>query len=121
VYGDFAGTSVWDTGGHANSLYFEWLADTGLVGTALFGWLVLALLRRASLGLKRPDAHWPWRLGLLGSLAAWFLHGLFDYFYEPLGTNVAFWLLAALALAAAVGAQPPQPSGRASACASAST
>jgi len=121
VYGDFAGTSVWDTGGHANSLYFEWLADTGLLGTALFGWLAVQLLRRASRGLRwLDDGSWPWRLGLLGSLAAWFLHSLVDYFYEPLGTNVAFWLLAALALAAATGAQPPQPSGRASPCASAS-
>jgi hypothetical protein len=29
------------------------------------------------------------------------MHGLLDYFYEPLSTNLAFWLVAGLALAAA--------------------
>ncbi len=42
-----------------------------------------------------------WRVALAASLTAWFLHGLFDYFYEPLPTNLAFWLVAGLALAAA--------------------
>jgi hypothetical protein len=49
---------------------------------------------------------WIWRLGLAASLTAWFLHGVFDYFYEPLPTNLAFWLVAGLALAAARSATP---------------
>lgn len=96
VYGDFAGLTQWDTGNHANSLYFEWLADTGVLGSAAFAWMVWQLTRTS---LRRPGD--PWRVALLVSLAAWFLHGLVDYFYEPLGTNVAFWLIAALAVAAA--------------------
>jgi hypothetical protein len=106
VYGDFAGLTTWDTGSHANSLYFEWLADTGVVALVLYlvlGWRLL----RESLSNLRPSATdgegmlWVWRLGLAASLTAWFVHGLFDYFYEPLPTNLAFWFVAGLALAAA--------------------
>jgi O-antigen ligase len=106
VYGDFAGLSQWDTGSHANSLYFEWLADTGVLGLGLFLWFAWRLLRGSMEGLLRPparvrsDTWWVWRLALAGSLVAWFLHGLADYFYEPLPTNLAFWLVAAVALAA---------------------
>jgi hypothetical protein len=105
VYGDFAGVSQWDTGSHANSLYFEWLADTGVLGLGLFLWFAWRLLRRSMEGLLRPPARvrsdpwWVWRLALAGSLGGWLLHGLADYFYEPLPTNLAFWLVAALALA----------------------
>jgi O-antigen ligase len=114
MYGDFAGLRTWDTGSHANSLYFEWLADTGVVGFALFAWLGWRLLRASYsklLSAPVPDVNalgdvWIWRLGLAASLTAWFLHGVFDYFYEPLPTNMAFWLVAGLALAAARSATP---------------
>jgi O-antigen ligase len=106
VYGYFAGLTTWDTGSHANSLYFEWLADTGLVALGVFLWLSWRLLRVSFWNLApvgaRPDSmFWVWRLGLAASLTAWFLHGLFDYFFEPLPTNLAFWFLVGLALAAA--------------------
>jgi len=108
VYGDFAGLTTWDTGSHANSLYFEWLADTGVVALAVFLWLSWRLLRTSfsdltpvSVDGTRDATLWAWRLGLAASLTAWFLHGLFDYFYEPLPTNLAFWFVVGLALAAA--------------------
>jgi O-antigen ligase len=109
VYGDFAGLPSWDTGGHANSVYVEFLADTGLLGLALFLWLAWRLLSTSSRSIVTPhqpladavDTQWIWRLAFVASLCAWFLHGLLDYFYEPLPTNLAFWLLAGLALAAA--------------------
>jgi O-antigen ligase len=107
VYGDFAGISQWDTGVHANSLYFEWLADTGVLGLAAFVWLGWSLLRESASGLllwRTPAVSgtwWVWRMALLASLGVWFLHGALDYFYEPLPTNLAFWLIAALALSAA--------------------
>jgi hypothetical protein len=105
VYGNFAGLTTWDTGGHANSLYFEWLADTGLPGLFVYMWLAWRLLRVSFTGLRHPHAERSidrlalWRVGLAASLLAWFLHGLLDYFYEPLPTNLAFWLIAGLALA----------------------
>jgi O-antigen ligase len=107
VYGDFAGVTNWDTGSHANSLYFEWLADTGLPALCVYFWLCWRLLRNAFTGLwtgrVRPSGPASnlrlWQAALSVSLTAWFLHGLFDYFYEPLPTNLAFWLVAGLALA----------------------
>ena len=105
VYGDFAELSTWDTGVHANSLYFELLADTGLPGLFAFAWFAYELLRFAT-GAIRPSAGtWMWRVALLVSLVAWFLHGLVDYFYGPLPTNMAFWLIAALAVAASARSQ----------------
>ncbi len=114
VYGDFAGLTTWDTGGHANSLYFEWLADTGLTGLCLYLWLAWRLLHASLSGLLQRHAgslHPPaqfavWRLALAASLLTWFLHGLLDYFYEPLPTNLAFWLIVSLALASTESARP---------------
>ena len=103
-YGDFADLTTWDTGDHANSLYFEWLADTGLVALGVFLWLGWRLLRVSCSRLtaaQPTSGAWVWRVGLAASLFAWFLHGVFDYFYEPLPTSLAFWLVAGLALAAA--------------------
>ena len=128
VYGDFAGLTRWDTGSHANSVYFEWLADTGVVGLGLFIWLVWSLARTSTLGLFSPsmspggrvagipDTRWIWRLTLCASLGIWFLHGTLDYFYEPLSTNAAFWLVAGLSLAAAENAR--QKPAEETACAS---
>jgi O-antigen ligase len=107
VYGDFAGLSRWDTGSHANSVYFEWLADTGVLGLGVFLWLAWRLVRTSVEGLLRPfqsprsDTWWMWRLALVASLVVWFLHGILDYFYAPLPTNLGFWFVAALALSAA--------------------
>jgi hypothetical protein len=115
VYGDFSGTPTWDTGNHANSLYVEWLADIGVVGLAAYLWFAWRLLwssARALATTRPPDALWVWRLAFVASLAAWFLHGTVDYFYEPLPTNAAFWLIAALALAAAEATHAPSgPTG----------
>jgi O-antigen ligase len=105
-YGDYAGVVRWDTGVHANSVYFEWLADTGVPGLAAFLWLAWSLLRESARGLPRrrlpafSGTWWVWRLALLASLIAWFLHGTLDYFYEPLPANLAFCLMAGLALSA---------------------
>jgi glycosyltransferase involved in cell wall biosynthesis/O-antigen ligase len=45
VYGDFAEIPRWDTGVHANNLYMEWLADTGVLGLGAFVWFSVQLLR----------------------------------------------------------------------------
>jgi hypothetical protein len=133
VYGDFAGLTTWDTGSHANSLYFEWLADTGVVALGVYVWLSWRVLRTSFSNLMpmgsdfaplsgdgtREGTLWIWRLGLAASLTAWFLHGLFDYFYEPLPTNLAFWCVVGLALAAA--ALQRRNRGKGAACVSPST
>jgi hypothetical protein len=117
AYGDFAVLDTWDTGGHANSVYFEFLADTGVIGLGLFLWLAWSLLRTSLSGLFDAklsfsdvvDTRWIWRLACAASLCAWFLHGLLDYFYEPLPTNLEFWLIAGLAMAGAERAGQREP------------
>jgi O-antigen ligase len=107
VYGDFAQVGTWDTGIHANNLYLEWLADTGVLGLGAFVWFMWRLGRTLAAALRRApstaaqNTAWLWLLALAVALLGWFVHGLTDYFYEPLSTNLAFWLMVGLALAAA--------------------
>lgn len=97
-FGAYAGLEEWDTGIHANNLYLEWLADTGLLGFLAFLWLTwrLARLSLERLRQTRPEAIWLLTLGLAASLLAWYVHGFFDYFYEFTPTYVAFWLIVGL-------------------------
>ncbi len=105
VYGDYASVKVWDSTVHANNIYLEWLADTGLVGFAIFLWLNAALLAGVYRNLGRGNPSGPaaayviWQLALLAALTAWYVHGMLDSFYEFTPTFVAFWLIAGLALA----------------------
>lgn len=103
VYGNYVENHQWDTNLHANNLYIEWLADTGVIGLGAFLWLSLCLGRAAWRGLKRQpnDTLWMWQLALIASLTAWYVHGIVDYFYEFTPTTLAFWLIAGLAVSAA--------------------
>lgn len=102
MYGHYAGVSRWNTAIHANNLYLEWLADTGVLGFGAFLWFLWALVRRLrrllSSGYEQPRAEMVWRLGLATALIAWFVHGVFDYFYEFLPTAIPFWLITGLAV-----------------------
>ena len=102
VYGVYAGVDRWDMGIHANNMYVEWLADTGLLGFLAFLWLTVALARgvwrRWAEALRAALPSRIWQMGLTASLMAWFVHGVFDYFYEFMPTLMAFWMLVGLAL-----------------------
>ncbi len=108
AYGAYAGLAAWDSGIHANNLYIEWLADTGLPGLLIFLWFSWRLARLAMKRLdsaqddprsmEKPEKEEVWLLsvGIAASLVAWYIHGFFDYFFEFTPTYVAFWLLVAL-------------------------
>jgi len=100
VYGRFLNLDHWDTKIHANSIYLETLADTGVIGLLAFLWLNWRWLRLAWQRLKQQDdqALWLWHLALIAALVAWFVHGFLDYFYEFAGTYVLFWLIAGLSI-----------------------
>ena len=74
---------------HANSLYFETLADLGLAGAAAWGALLLALAAAARRALGQP-----WGAAVAIALGTFLLHGALDYFFAFTPTFAMFWLLA---------------------------
>jgi hypothetical protein len=83
---------------HANSLYFETLADLGLVGLLALGMLVAALGGSARRAVAAPGSR-ILALGVAAGLATYLLHGLLDYFLEFTPTYALFWLLAGMLVA----------------------
>jgi hypothetical protein len=90
------GAPYTDTRIHANSLYFETLADLGLAGLAAVAVTAIALLR----SLRRH-----WEVGCVAGLGAavaaltFFVHGLLDYFFEFTPPAVLFWVTLGLTTA----------------------
>jgi hypothetical protein len=101
TYGWYLGMPGLRTDIHANNIYFEWLADTGIIGSLAFLLMSMVLVRTAwtSLAQQRGDPMSAWQLALIGSLAAWYVHGFVDYFYEFGPTNTAFWILVGMSVA----------------------
>jgi len=62
--------------------------------------LMLVRMSGLSLRARLGDSLWPWHLALIGSLAAWYIHGFVDFFYEFTSASTAFWLLVGLAVSA---------------------
>jgi hypothetical protein len=96
-----------DTRVHANSLYFETLADLGLLGVVALAVLMVAWVR--ALGVAAAERN---VLGLGFGVASgtFFVHGLSDYFLEFTPVFALFWML--LGLLAAHGqrhAEAPVP------------
>jgi hypothetical protein len=85
-----------DTRIHANSLYFETLADLGLAGLVALAAIAVALLR----SLRRH-----WEAGCVAGLGAavaaltFFVHGLLDYFFEFTPLVGLFWVTLGLTAA----------------------
>jgi O-antigen ligase len=102
LYGNYTNATNWDDTVHANSLYLETLATTGILGALAFGWLAWALFKAASADVGRRGgtgvAAAIWQLAGAASLAAWFAHGIFDYFLAFTPTALAFWLIVGLTL-----------------------
>ncbi|MBV9945344.1 MAG: O-antigen ligase family protein, partial [Myxococcales bacterium] len=97
-----SGQPYTDTRLHANSLYFETLADLGIAGVAALGAILVALVRRVGAHHAARDL-----LGFGCGLAAlvFFVHGLLDYFFEFTPLFGLFWVL--LGLTAGVPAPAP--------------
>ncbi len=82
-----------DTRIHANSLYFETLANLGLVGFVVLGWIAFALAR-VILQRRTEGAFVPLACG--AACGAFFVHGALDYFFEFTPLLGVFWLLLGL-------------------------
>jgi O-antigen ligase len=98
-----------DIGDHANNIYFEMLADTGVLGILAFAiWLftIVALIARGarpgealdvSPGANRaPSERSLWIVTLGTALVAFFIHGLTDYFFEVSAIYLQFWMVLGL-------------------------
>jgi O-antigen ligase len=96
--GQFLGRARTDERMHVNSLYFETLADLGLVGVLALAALVAALVGSARRAIGVPASRLL-ALGVAAGLATYLLHGLLDYFLEFTPTYALFWLLAGMMVA----------------------
>ncbi len=85
---------------YPHDIFLNFWSETGLLGLAGFLWLCLAMVRRswAALGSAAPLGR-AVLIGLLGALAAIFVHGLVDVPYFKNDLALAFWALVGLQLA----------------------
>jgi len=81
---------------HANNLYFETVADLGLVGLASLAFLLYALGRHARDRWHSAAGMNAWSLVALAAAATYFIHGAIDTFLTFTPTLVLLWLLVAL-------------------------
>jgi len=85
---------------HANSLYFETLADLGLAGMCALGLLMVTLARTAWRSVSAPMAPAaPFLAAIAVAVGTFFVHGLLDWFLEFTPTYGLHWLLIALLVA----------------------
>jgi O-antigen ligase len=100
VYGAYVGLPIWDERVHANNLYLELLADTGVLGALAFAVVMAPVVAGLVRGLRKPLTSSQALLcaGLAASLAAFLVHGVFDYFLEFTPVYLLFWLVVGLSL-----------------------
>ncbi len=68
---------------HANNMYINILAETGLLGFITFSWFFILLWKKA-FDFYRTGVNPPFATGFLGILLAVSIHGIFDYIlYHP--------------------------------------
>jgi len=96
--GQFLGRDHTDERMHANSLYFETLADLGMVGLLAFLAMVAAFGGAARRAVAAPGSR-ILALGVAAGLATYLLHGLLDTFLDFTPTYALFWLLAGMMVA----------------------
>ena len=96
-YGQYSTIKEADPRVHSNSMYFEVLAGTGLLGAAAFLWLG-AVQARAALEALRSS---PLGVGIAAACAAIAIHGLVDSFMSFSGTYILMAVALGLASASA--------------------
>jgi hypothetical protein len=90
------GAPYTDTRIHANSLYFETLADVGLVGLVALGAIAVALLRSLR---RHRESSCIAGLACVVTAGTFFVHGLLDYFFEFTPLFGLFWVTVGLSAA----------------------
>jgi hypothetical protein len=113
LYGQYAGTTVWNRNIYTNSTYVELFTNLGLLGGSLFLWLVGTALWRGVRGVLRgpTTAAWAIHLGATAALAGFMVHGFVDYFLFSTPLYACFWLVMAICLLGEPRREKAQPSG----------
>jgi hypothetical protein len=99
AYNRYLGLSRPDERLHANNLYLETLAGLGLAGIGALLLLVVSVARAARTAIRHHGAASVAGLIAAGAsigLAAYLVHGFFDYFLEFTPTYGLLWLLAGI-------------------------
>jgi hypothetical protein len=96
LYAGYLHLSVADDRLHANSLYFETLADLGVLGFLAGAALIVALAGAARRAIAATGVL---GAGVAVALGTFLLHGTLDYFFEFTPTYSMFWLLAGALIA----------------------
>ena len=98
------GAAFTDTRTHANSLYFETLADMGLMGLVALAGLIGAWIGAV---VRVARARSVLGLGVAIAAGTFFVHGVSDYFLEFTPTYALFWMLLGI-LAVSAASEPPR-------------
>jgi hypothetical protein len=95
LYGEYAGVAQWNKNIYTNNTYIEMFTNLGLLGGLAFLWLGVLALWQAGHALLRSQRGPMWLLGLgvTASLAAFFTHGVVDYFLFSTPLYAIFWFL----------------------------
>ena len=114
LYWKYLGIQYWDERIHANSLYLEFLADSGLIGTSLLILLLVGVLQAGLQAIHRsPDRQTRLlSLVLLGALLGWLAHSFFDYFLDFTPTYLLFWIWAGMLVALRASPAPTTTESR---------
>lgn len=93
---------------HANSLYFETLADLGVAGIAALALLMFTLGRLAWRAVRAAAASGvpcaPFEIAVAVALGTFFVHGLLDYFLPFTPAYGLYWTLLAISTGPSSGA-----------------
>lgn len=101
VAGDYLQRATFDRRVHANNMYVEMFADTGLLGGLAFVFLVIACLWVAWRGLSKSRSAQDsiCLAAVTAAFAAFLIHGFTDYFLEFLSTGLLFWMILGILVA----------------------
>ncbi len=99
IYGPYVGQTNFDNRIHSNNLYFEMLANLGVLGLVSLGAVIISVSIMMWRCGRQPAAAEVQllMLGLGASLTAFLLHGFADYFLEFTPTYALFWLIMGMA------------------------
>lgn len=85
---------------YPHNIVLTFWSETGLLGLAAMGWILVATMRLAWVGWRRGPRAWrPFELGVLIALVGVLTHGLVDVPYFKNDLSLEFWTLIGLASA----------------------